>query len=114
MITRRVSSLLATAWLGLAFAPGLPAGDPVVKSPLAEKWDYVPPMKKVAARFQGNEGVVMHVGASDTIANPYTTWARQGKGKTSEDLAVRVHSRNGVMQMRRNSLRVIEVAAWAE
>jgi len=26
----------------------------------------------------------------------------------------RVHSRNGVMQLRRNSLRVIEVAAWAE
>jgi hypothetical protein len=28
---------------------------------------------------------VIHVGASDTIANPYTTWARQGKGKTAED-----------------------------
>ena len=42
-------------------------------------------MKKVAARFKGNEGVVIHVGASDTIANPYTTWARMGKGKTPED-----------------------------
>jgi len=59
-----------------------------VESPLAEKWDYVAPMKKVAARFKGNEGVVIHVGASDTIANPYTTWARQGKGKTAEDEAV--------------------------
>src|ERR1700732_3530973 len=61
---------------------------PAVESPLAEKWDYAAPMKKVAARFKGNEGVVIHVGASDTIANPYTTWARSGKGKTAEDEAV--------------------------
>jgi hypothetical protein len=61
---------------------------PAVKSPLPEKWDYVTPMKKVAARFKGTEGVVIHVGASDTIANPYTTWARQGKGKTAEDEAI--------------------------
>jgi hypothetical protein len=59
-----------------------------IESPLAEKWDYVVPMKKVAARFKGNEGVVIHVGASDTIANPYTTWARQGKGKTPDDIAI--------------------------
>jgi len=88
----RIPSLLvATCLMGLALAPDLPAGDdliPMVKSPLAEKWDYVAPMKKVAARFKGKEGVVMHVGASDTIANPYTTWARQGKGKTPEDQAV--------------------------
>ena len=61
---------------------------PDVKSPLAEKWDYVASMKKVAARFKGKEGVVMHVGASDTIANPYTTWARLGKGRSPEDEAV--------------------------
>jgi hypothetical protein len=61
---------------------------PPVESPLAEKWDYVAPMKKAAARFKGNEGVVIHIGASDTIANPYTTWARSGKGKTAEDEAV--------------------------
>ena len=59
-----------------------------IESPLPENWDYVAPMKKVAARFNGNEGVVIHVGASDTIANPYTTWARQGKGKTPDDEAV--------------------------
>src|SRR6516162_728329 len=59
-----------------------------VASPLAEKWDYAAPMRKVAARFKGNEGVVIHVGASDTIANPYTTWARQGKGTTAEEEAV--------------------------
>jgi hypothetical protein len=33
---------------------------------------------------------------------------------TGLDLSEGVHSRNGVMQLRRNSLRVIEVAAWAE
>jgi hypothetical protein len=59
-----------------------------IESPLAEKWDYVAAMKRVVARFKGSEGVVTRVGASDTIANPYTTWARQGKGKTAEDEAV--------------------------
>jgi hypothetical protein len=53
-----------------------------------EEWDYAEPMKKVAARFRGVEGVVIHVGGSMTIANPYTTWARSGKGKTPEDQAV--------------------------
>lgn len=56
--------------------------------PLTEAWDYAVPMKKVAAKFKGNEGVVLHVGGSMTIANPYGTWARSGKGKTPEDLAI--------------------------
>ena len=30
-------------------------------------------MKKVAAKFKGKEGVVIHVGGSMTIANPYAT-----------------------------------------
>jgi hypothetical protein len=64
------------------------ADPPMIQSPLPEKWEYGAPMKKVAARFKGKEGVVIHVGASDTIANPYTTWARLGKGKTAEDQAV--------------------------
>ena len=38
--------------------------------PFAESWDYVVPMKKVAAKFRGNEGVVIHVGGFMTIANP--------------------------------------------
>lgn len=57
-------------------------------SPLPEEWDYAAPMKKVAGRFRGNEGVVLHVGGSMTIANPYGTWARSGKGKTADDLAI--------------------------
>jgi len=62
------------------------AGKPAL--PIQEAWDYTGPMKKVAARFKGNEGVVLHLGGSMTIANPYTTWARSGKGKTPEDAAV--------------------------
>jgi hypothetical protein len=57
-------------------------------APLPEGWDYVAPMKKAAARFRGREGVVLHVGGSMTIANPYGTWARRGKGRTPEDEAI--------------------------
>jgi hypothetical protein len=63
--------------------PGTPG-----EVPLPEGWDYAGPMKKVAARFRGREGVVIHVGGSMTIANPYGTWARSGKGKTPEDEAI--------------------------
>jgi hypothetical protein len=77
-----VAVFLATLVLSGNGLSDKPAG------PIAEKWDYVAAMKKVAARFKGKEGVVIHVGASDTIANPYTTWARSGKGKTPEDEAV--------------------------
>src|SRR5947209_7985968 len=56
--------------------------------PLAETWDYSGPMKKVAAAFRGKEGVVIHFGGSMTIANPYGTWARSGKGQTAEDKAI--------------------------
>ncbi len=55
---------------------------------LPEGWDYVVPMKKVAGKFRGVEGVVIHVGGSMTIANPYGTWPRSGKGKTREDEAI--------------------------
>ncbi len=49
--------------------------------------DYVEAMKKVAARFKGKEGVVLHLGDSITYANPYSAWAKYGKGKTPEDQA---------------------------
>jgi len=57
-------------------------------SPIAEGWDYAAPMKKVASKFHGKEGVVLHVGGSMTIANPYGVWARSGKGKTPADVAI--------------------------
>src|SRR5262245_33563368 len=72
--------LLAHAGTGLGQEPGA--------KPLAESWDYAAPMKKVAAGFRGHEGVVIHVGGSMTIANPYGTWARSGKGQTDADKAI--------------------------
>jgi hypothetical protein len=72
----------------LAQSSGDPSREKTAVSPLPEGWDYAVPMKKVAARFRGNEGVVLHVGGSMTIANPYGTWARSGRGKTPDDLAI--------------------------
>jgi lysophospholipase L1-like esterase len=53
-----------------------------------ERWDYAPAMRKVARKFRGVQGVVLHLGDSITYASPYTAWARAGKGKTKEDEAV--------------------------
>jgi len=50
--------------------------------------DYADAMKKVAAKFTGKEGVVIHIGDSITYANPYGGWARYGKGKTPQDEAI--------------------------
>ncbi len=49
--------------------------------------DYAEAMKKAAARFKGKEGVVLHLGDSITYANPYSSWAKHGQGKTAEDQA---------------------------
>ncbi len=78
-----VSALLAVLALTCPQASPAPAS-----SPRPEDWEYAAPMKKAAARFNGQEGVVIHVGGSMTIANPYTTWARNGKGRTAEDQAI--------------------------
>lgn len=64
------------------------AAAPAKPGPLREEWSYAEPMRKVAARFRGKEGAVLHVGGSMTIANPYGTWARSGKGKTPDDEAI--------------------------
>lgn len=53
-----------------------------------EGWDYAPAMCKVARRFAGTPGVVLHLGDSITYASPYTAWARAGKGKTKADQEV--------------------------
>jgi lysophospholipase L1-like esterase len=50
--------------------------------------DYADAMSKVAAKFGGKEGVVIHVGDSITYANPYSGWAKHGKGKTPGDQAI--------------------------
>jgi len=58
------------------------------EAPLPQAWDYVEPMKKVAAESKGRLGVVLHIGDSITYSNPYGQWARYGKGKSAEDQAV--------------------------
>lgn len=76
-------------WLKERLDPAPPVKKPFSeKGALPESWDYTGPMKKIAAKFRGNEGVVLHVGGSMTIANPYGVWARSGKGKTPDDLAI--------------------------
>jgi lysophospholipase L1-like esterase len=70
---------------GLVTAQATPAQ---VSRLIAEKYDYAPAMRKVAAQFKGREGVVLHLGDSITYANPYSQWARGGKGKTAGDAAV--------------------------
>src|SRR5579883_2265418 len=49
--------------------------------------DYAEAMKKVAAKFGGKEGVVLHLGDSITYANQYGGWARGGKGKSPQEEA---------------------------
>ncbi len=57
------------------------------EQPLAQSSDYAASMRKVAAKFQGRAGVVLHVGDSITYSNPYGQWARSGQGRTPADLA---------------------------
>jgi lysophospholipase L1-like esterase len=58
------------------------------EKPQPQPWDYAKAMKKVAERFKGRTGVVLHVGDSITYANPYGQWARGEKDRTAEDRAV--------------------------
>src|SRR5438874_2116406 len=74
--------LLSLSIVTVAAAPAAEIG------PIPEDWDYAPAMRDVAARFTGTEGVVLHIGDSITHANPYSQWARYGKGKTPRDVAI--------------------------
>ncbi|HTU20934.1 MAG TPA: GDSL-type esterase/lipase family protein [Gemmataceae bacterium] len=58
------------------------------EKPLPQSWDYAAAMKKIAGKFHGREGVVLHVGDSITYANPYGQWPRGGEGKTAQDKAI--------------------------
>lgn len=82
----RTCGLLATAVFGFSCAVAVAADD--LSKPLPQEWEYAKAMQQVAARYTGVQGRVIHVGASDTIAYPYSAWARQGRGKTAEDKAV--------------------------
>ncbi|MCX7804087.1 MAG: SGNH/GDSL hydrolase family protein [Planctomycetota bacterium] len=73
----------AATFCAAAFAVSWAAGAEV-KAP-KESWDWASAMLPVAKKFDGPEGVVVHIGDSITYANPNTQWARIGKGKTAED-----------------------------
>ncbi|MCC6444267.1 MAG: SGNH/GDSL hydrolase family protein [Armatimonadetes bacterium] len=75
-------------WLWIGWAACLWAGAAGNVPLLREGWDYGKAMRKGAARFTGKAGVVIHIGDSITYANPYSQWARGGKGKTSGDEAI--------------------------
>jgi hypothetical protein len=60
----------------------------VEQRPIPDTWDWPDAMRKVAARFTGTQGVVLHIGDSITYANPYGAWARSGAGKTASDTQV--------------------------
>jgi GDSL-like Lipase/Acylhydrolase family len=76
------SIICGVALLQLFAAPA-PAAEP-----LRQAWDYTAAMRKVAAKFTGKEGVVLHVGDSITYANPYGQWATSGEGRSEDDRAV--------------------------
>jgi hypothetical protein len=57
------------------------------EKPLPQSWDYAPTIKKLSQSFHGKPGVVLHIGDSITYANPYSQWARFGKGHTEQDQA---------------------------
>ena len=58
------------------------------EKPLPQDFDYATAMRKAAANFKGNPGVVLHVGDSITYSNPYGQWARNGLGKTEADKSI--------------------------
>ena len=49
-----------------------------------ETWDWPTEMRRVAARFDGREGVFLQLGDSLTLATPNALWARQGYHSRSE------------------------------
>ena len=69
-------------WILVATACGAAAD--VVK----DDWDWPAAMRQVAGRFRGTPGKVVPIGDSITYANPAGQWARYGKGRTPEELAI--------------------------
>lgn len=53
-----------------------------------ETWDWPAAMLPVARRFEGQEGMVLPMGDSNTYANQAGRWVRQGKGRSEEELEV--------------------------
>jgi lysophospholipase L1-like esterase len=73
--------LLATA--GLACLPASRAAD-VIK----DAWDWPAAMKAVTVKYKGPQGKVVPIGDSISYANPSGQWARYGKDRTPEEVAI--------------------------
>jgi CubicO group peptidase (beta-lactamase class C family)/lysophospholipase L1-like esterase len=77
---RRLGPLIL-AWFTLF----IPRATLAEESPIPQGWEYAPAMKAIAAKGHARPGVVLHIGDSITYANPYSAWARAGKGHTPAD-----------------------------
>ena len=73
---------VATSFCAAVLAGSAAAAE--TKAP-KETWDWASAMLPVARKFNGTEGVVIHIGDSITYANQNTRWARIGRGRTPED-----------------------------
>ena len=54
------------------------------REPVVDDWDLQSAMKNVAATSNARPVFVLHIGDSITYANPYSQWARYGKGQTPD------------------------------
>jgi lysophospholipase L1-like esterase len=87
MMKRSILVLLAVALAAPCAwsAPENRTGVAAASRPVQDTWDWPAAMQKVADKFTGTEGVVLHIGDSISYANPYGAWARYGKGQTASD-----------------------------
>lgn len=76
-------SQLRRALLDLASPLANRVIEPVAPAP--ENWE---PMREVAARFQGNRGVVLHIGDSITRDPAYAKYALEGVDKTPAEVDI--------------------------
>jgi lysophospholipase L1-like esterase len=77
---KRHVAWVAAVWIVAAAAS---AGE-VVK----DDWGWPAAMKAVTAAYKGAQGKVVPIGDSITYANPAGQWARYGKGRTPEEVAI--------------------------
>ncbi|PCJ62867.1 MAG: hypothetical protein COA79_01705 [Planctomycetota bacterium] len=53
-----------------------------------ETWDYTKTAKELSKKFTGSKGKVVPLGDSITYANQAGKWARYGKGKNKDEMAI--------------------------
>lgn len=88
-----ISPLTVVAFMLSLF--GIAIAEEIRAIQVPETYDYVVAAKKVADKFQGNPGVFLHLGDSNTYANQNTAWARGGEGLTAPEKAFVAWSHGG-------------------